>query len=377
VSSVGVAMIARNAVGDMPEALAPFMDHIDDLAIVLGGRSADDTESVACLLTDKVSHYLSSLDDDGSLLDFAEARQQSFDALETDWAAVVDSDDRWQEVGRLRPLLQLADQDGADWISVPYRVQGLEMRQLRIYRREAGRWEMPVHEYFQMNGDAHGLKTNWLGVSQVERDKKASLARVGQNIRIAERWLVEHGDDFHVLCHLAKDYASAGEYEESLETADRYFALYHATEEHERKQELSSVLYHQAGIALMTKRYDLALPAVLTALNVYEDGRDCGPVWALLAELCQQIGGDKAALNELAVFAADKALTSGRTRNGYARDNTMSLTGALCVKAEALEVLGRLAEARGALDLGLMIDPGHVQMLRVLQRVSETLEELP
>lgn len=377
-STIGVAMIARNGAAYMREALGPFEGMVDEIAIVLGGRSSDETEQIAREYTNNVSAvYTADLDEEGRLLDFGAARQESFDALSTDWAIVVDTDDRWQGVEQLRELIAYADQDGATFISVPYAVQGLEMRQPRIYRRDAGHWEMPVHEYFQIDeGRRHGLKTNWLRLQQAERPKETNLGRVEQNIRIGERWLATHGDNRHVLSHLAKDYTSAGHYGKAIHASERYLALRAKTGDTGHLEELGSVLYHQAGVLLMLGQFDGALHAALALLNLGKGLQDSAPGWALLAEILFQLSGGKAALCEMAIFAADRALTAGRVRGGFAKDNKMSLTGALSIKAEALEHLGRLEEARGALDLGLMIDAEHGQMRKQIGRVSEKMGEL-
>lgn len=376
-ASLGVAMIARNGAKTMRVALDAFVGLVDEIAIVLGGVSTDATRVVAEEYTSNVKQYAGPLDEEGRLLDFGAARQQAFDALSTDWAVVVDTDDCWSGEERLRELIEYAERDGAAFISVPYQVQGLEMYQPRMYRRDAGHWEMPVHEYFEIDeGRRHGLKTAWLRLQQVERPQEANLGRIEQNIQIAERWLIEHGENRHILAHLAKDYVSAGRYEDGMRTADRYLELRQKSNETGYRDELSSVLYHQAGVLLMLGRFDAALHAALATLSVHDEARDAGPGWALLAEIFYEFSGGKAALCELAVFAADRALAAGRARGGFAKDNLMSLAGALCIKAEALEALGRLGEARGALDLGLLIDPQHEQMRRQIQRVSEKLNEL-
>ena len=103
--SIGVAMIARNSAQIVHQALQPFAGVVDQIAIVLGGVSTDATRAVAEEYTSNVAQYAGPMDEDGRLLDFGAARQQSFDALSTDWAVVVDTDDCWTGVERLRELI--------------------------------------------------------------------------------------------------------------------------------------------------------------------------------------------------------------------------------------------------------------------------------
>jgi hypothetical protein len=372
-----MAMIARNGAATMRQALEPFVGQVDEIAIVLGGISSDKTEMTAWEYTSNVSQYGYPLDDDGRLLDFGAARQASFDALSTDWAIVVDTDDCWSGVERLRELVALAEERGAVLVMVPYQVEGLEMTQPRLYRRDAGHWEMPVHEYFEIDeGRRHGLKTDWLRLQQVERTKETNLGRIQQNVAIEEAWLAEHGENRHMLAHLVKDLTSMQRYEEAIGAAERYFQLRQASGDTNHRVEAASVLYHKAGVELMLGKLDAALPSILTALAIQDSAVDMAPSWALLAEILYTMSGGRRALCELAVSAADQALQQGKARASFARDNRMSLSGALSIKASALEALGRLAEARAALDLGLMIDPEHREMRGQIRRVSEQLGEL-
>jgi tetratricopeptide (TPR) repeat protein len=378
-STVGIAMIARNGARWMRRALDPFAGiGVDEVSIVLGGISSDKTEAIAHEYTNNVTVYTGALDEDGRLLDFGAARQQSFDALNTDWAIVVDTDDEWNGIERLPELIALADERNATLIMVPYRVGGLEMYQPRLYRRDAGHWEMPIHEYFQLDeGRREGIKTDWLALRQAERSEAVNQARMQQNVNISTAWLAEHGENRHLLSHLAKDLATLKRYDESIETAERYLQLRQKSGDTGHKVELASVLYHKAGMELMTGRLDAALPTILTTLAVHDNDRDAGPAWALLSEIWYAMSGGRKALCELAVVAADQALRQGRARGGFAKDNHMSMSGALSIKASALESLGRLEEARAALDLGLMISPGHAEMQTTLRRISANLNELP
>jgi len=375
-STVGIAMIARNGAATMGRAIEPFIDHVDQIAIVLGGVSGDDTEQVAKSYTHLVAHYAGPVDVAGRLLDFAQARQQSFDLLDTDWALVVDTDDRWTDAGRVRETVEQAEKRGAVAVMFGYDVEGMFMYQLRLYRRDAGRWMAPIHEYYHLEGDDPlVIQTNLMGIHQPEAPPEYREERVNQNIEVGQRWLEENGPDRHTLSHLGKDLVSCTRYAEGVKVLSDYIDFYRQQNYNgKHEEELASVLYHKAGAEFLLCQYDQALMSLLALLAT----RDRAPGWALLAETFFTLGSHRTpALYELAVFCADRALAHGKTRGGYAADSTVSLRGAYQIKGQALMEMGRLEEARAAFDLGLMIDPGHKELDRLLNQVSDKLDELP
>lgn len=342
-------MIARNGAGTMEKALEPFVGLVDEIAIVLGGMSTDDTPKVAQrLATLPVATSDGLLDDEGRLLDFASARQQSFDALSTPWAVVVDVDDEWQGVERLPELVK--DLHGQDFamVQIPLSCKGGKFLQPRIYRRDSGAWHSPVHEYWRLNGDCKVIKTDLIRVVQLN---KPSISRPGHNIAIAEKAIKQGNVNPRLFALLAKDYCDAERWRDALLTIAQYLAM----TDGENQEELFEARYCQAAAHLRLGQYADAIRAGTNALSV----KPYGHVWAVMSEAALLYATEAKAqgLFELSVLYADKALNAGRSRTALWTCDRMVTVVPLQLKARALMALGRGREALTALDLGLVIEP--------------------
>ena len=322
-SNYGVAMIARNGAETMRRALEPFGGRAAEMAIILGGNSNVNTAAIARNYTTSVIPYAGPVNGSGALQDFGAARQQSFDALAAPWAVVVDTDDIWTGVETIGDLIAEAEKQGAGAIAIRCRAFGLSFLQSRIFRRDAGHWKYPVHEYFALGDGVTVLEAPaTLTVRQERRSQDANEARVTQNIQLALRYLETHPDDARMLEHLTHDLITAGRYEEALETNSRALEI----------RLTFGSLYHRAGVLLLLNRPSAALPVILDALKVaqFVEG------YALLAEILYRMGQLRPAL-----ALADVALETPPTRDRrFAGSYEAAIKGTLQVKASAAADLG-------------------------------------
>jgi len=364
VTTIGLAMIARNAAETMRRALDPFAGKIDEVAIVLGGNSTDATAEIAKGYG-AVYPYDGELDDNGALLDFASARQQANDHLATDWAVVVDSDDIWAGVEHLRGAVDRAEQIGASLVYLPYWRKNTYLLQPRIYRRDSGKWVSPIHEYWSLDDKrARVTQTDQLTVTQ-ERPESVVSGRQHQNIDIAERWLGAYGPNARTLALLCQDYLVAGYLEKVVSTGGRYLALGKPNSDDELHQ-----VYFWRGVANLhlNKPHQAAEDATAALL-----ARNYSPGWTLLADaMLQKAQGVKnpVVFLEMALMYAEKALSLGKPKTMFPYNPAHVASAPLLIKARALGMLGRLPEAIAALDLAEMIGGDDGQAKQVRQEIT-------
>lgn len=360
--TVGIAMIARNGAKTMRRALDPFKGQVDEVAIVLGGKSTDNTVTIARRYTNKVLPFTGPVDNDGRLLDFGAARQQSFDALGTDWAFVIDADDEWTGGENFRHILDKADSSGAVMVTFPYHLEHVIFEQPRLYRRDAGRWANPIHEYFDLNDKrARAARTDLMTVSQ-KRGQAASRKALERNVTIAEMWLKANEPNARILTMLIQD--SGHDSRRVLELCDRYAAL----PDKGTGNEQFNVSFLKGVALLNLERYGEALTTAFEALGQ----KNYGQAWTLAAEAALQLGRANPVYHELAIMYADKALACGRPNATYPYDPKHISSVPLHIQARSLFALGRFDESRRALDLAMMIDPDNAEIKALHGKLEAT-----
>ena len=112
--SIGVAIIARNAGASIYDCIKSFEEYVDQIVVVLAGKSKDDTAFQAKKASKKVEIYKFDW-----VKDFSAARNFSFSKITTDFVLWVDSDDVIENAKDIRGLIDnLPAQIGAIWL--PY-----------------------------------------------------------------------------------------------------------------------------------------------------------------------------------------------------------------------------------------------------------------
>lgn len=347
--TVGIAILARNAAHDLPQAIGPFIGWVDQIAILLGGKSTDDTPALAAEYTARIADYAGPIDDYGGLLDFGAARQQSFDLLETDYALLVDCDDRWQSVENLGSVVSDAQAGGYEGVLFPYDLGASRFLQTRLFKRTAGRWVSPVHELFKYDNPA--TKTLTVNALTIKQDKPVAdrLAGIKRNIRIAEAHL-SMGIDFRLLRHIAHEYLTVGEYSKALGATERFLNNQHRAEVNDLTPDKLFQVHYTRGFAyLCLEEFHQAAASAMMALSYARYGQ----AWTLLAEAANMLG-----VYDLALCAADNALAFGQPIDAIPAPLSNVTSVPYHLKAKALAALGRKHEAIVALTLGQRLGGG-------------------
>lgn len=379
-ATVGVAMVVRNGAETMERALDPFVGTVDQVAIVLGGKSTDGTEKLARQYVthpDRLVRYDGPLDEEGRLCDFGAARQLVADALATEWMMVVDADDVWEGVEEhlgalVADLAEAKERYGM--VQFPYRVGAGDFLQPRLMRRLSGHWRAPVHEYWDLDPGWKLVQTDLIQVQQERGGGADKPQHQDHKITIAEAWLVDPActdrDRLRTLALLGRDYVDAGFHADALRVLDDYLVERSVIPVSRRGEDADrhfEAHYCRAAAFLRLERYADALQAAAMALTVQPHGM----AWTVMAEAALWMGRATraTALLEMCVMCAQKALETGRVRTAAWSSRAMVTTVPLALKAQALVMLGRRPEALAALDLALGLDPGYAEAERLREQL--------
>lgn len=389
--SLGVAILTRNNAATIEQAITPWLDVADEIAVVIGGISNDRTAEIADglgatvaqahhivdakflaqaqlklsdpTIPDKYGHLL------GALADFGAARQLSFDLLDTDWVVVVDTDDVWAGIDEIPWLAKLADDNDQSMIRVEYGIDSSIIYQPRIFKREAGQWSGIIHEKFVLADDTtHGI-TSDCAVRQAEKSGKK---RLDQNILLGRLAVHHDPDNRRAMFCLAQDYlAHSGDMDSALPLLDKCIELWGG----EYDDVYLSTLHLKGVISLHRQDYETAVLTALRSLGASANGA----AWSILAESAMRLsnGSGSHGLFELAAMACDKALTSGKPRYGFGINQETYTTLPSIIKGLALSAMDRPQEALNAVDLGLAINPAHEELLKLQGKLCGVLNKAP
>ncbi len=374
---VGIAMIARNAEEMIPRALDPLVDYADEIAIVLGGMSQDDTKRVAMrYATIPVEEFTEEVDWRGRLTNFAKARQMSFDLLEEagcEWAIYVDTDEVWSRVENLESTIERAHFGHFAMVYLPLTLNGGQSLMPRIYRIDSGVWEGKCHNQWILHNEKmeFGMKTGMVCICQ-ESTLEKDADRRDQNIRIMEEEL-KKGDRQRYLFFLARSYIHSGRGDEALDLIERYIDRY--PEDYENRDELCHAYVTRSTLYMGAKEYRIAWQSAMDALAVM----NFGPAYTVAADaligMASEIPNPQAFL-ELALFCTDQALASGKPRSIFWSSPKATSSVACRLKAQILIAMDRRKEALAALDLGLLVDPDDQAMQQMRVQTSNCLGEV-
>ena len=108
-----LAIMARNAGETLDGAIGPVAPFVDEVVVLLGGESTDNTEEIARKYTDKVFLF-------EWRQDFSAARNELFSHCTSDWIVWIDADDVMDKPELLRELQ--ADAEAKNWgtVQLPY-----------------------------------------------------------------------------------------------------------------------------------------------------------------------------------------------------------------------------------------------------------------
>jgi SAM-dependent methyltransferase/glycosyltransferase involved in cell wall biosynthesis len=112
-STITLAIMARNAGATLDGAISPVLPYVDEVVILLGGESEDNTEEIARKYTENVFPF-------EWCDDFSAARNALMSHCTSDWIFWIDADDVAENPELLREVL--ADAEKKDWgtVQMPY-----------------------------------------------------------------------------------------------------------------------------------------------------------------------------------------------------------------------------------------------------------------
>lgn len=221
--TIGLAMIVRNEEDKLPACLDSVKGHVDQIVIVLAGKSTDRTEAIARQYTDEVYDF-------DWVDDFAAARNFAFSHLTTDYAFWLDADDVVINADKLHYVASEAERQGFGVMHLPYeyrhddkgRVLVVHTRE-RLLKRELGwYWINRVHEYAKCD------TPHVVGYADdVVIKHTTNTANSERNMRLLQLMLGEVGQEDaeypRLMACMQDAYTSAGQWEKAVEYGEKAF----------------------------------------------------------------------------------------------------------------------------------------------------------
>lgn len=226
---MGLALIARDEERNLPALLESIRGAFDQVALVDTG-SRDRTVEVFERWADREQR-------EGRLPlgwrvgrhrwqdDFAAARSQADELLDTDWRAWADCDDTIVGAEHLRRLVADADQAGAvalvadyDYAVEPDGAVSCRLRRERCVRAGCGQWVGRVHEAQSVHGPVvHAPRqlVRWVHQKPIEQLRNPG----DRNIKLLQSWVRDEPDNVRAVGYLAFELAVRGRWQE----ADTWF----------------------------------------------------------------------------------------------------------------------------------------------------------
>ncbi len=222
--SLALCMMVRDCARTLRSCLRSVAPYVDQVIIVLGGPSRDNTEAVAARYAHVLFPSQAPFDSDGNLLDFSVPRNEALQHVTTDYWLWLDGDDVLEGGEKLRVLLERMAAQDIGRMDLPYHYSFDEHGNLltvhsreRIFRTDLGwRWIDPVHET-PVSDRPHQIGRN----DEVRVIHKAARYRPNvslRNLRILERL----EETPRILQAKGFAYFSLGRYREAQDAFSRY-----------------------------------------------------------------------------------------------------------------------------------------------------------
>jgi 2-polyprenyl-3-methyl-5-hydroxy-6-metoxy-1,4-benzoquinol methylase len=272
--TIGLAMIVRDAEAGLRASLDSVKEQVDQIVIVLAGKSKDKTAAIA-------REYTSEVYDFEWCDDFAAARNFSFGKLTTDYTFWLDADDVLIGGEHLRRHAEEAERRGYGAFHFQYAYRHDDQGNVtvvhnreRLLKRSLGwRWVWRVHEY---------LKTetpHLVGFSDEiivkHTNNKANTERNLRLLRMIEQEMSPDDPEYPRLLGCLMDiHQSEGKFDEAIAYGERFFEAEHSTglkwtaatelaRSYQKRQDWPMVV-HWSHVAL-SLHPEYALPCLLLA----------------------------------------------------------------------------------------------------------------
>lgn len=229
--TVGVAFICNVASAEFGRAIESVAPHVDQLVVVdtsldgalasLNGTRMGEREVEVFPLQDR-----SILAEDGMLLHFAAARNESFAHLRTEWAVWMDADDTVRDGGLFRDLAAEAPEDTAGyWLPYEYAHDQFGhcitvLARERLVRLSVGwRWDGRVHETLTPLRPVHWEKRDAPAFIHADGHRNRSA----RNLRLLALMLAEEPDNIRVWKAMADQHFANREWAQAVAWYRKFF----------------------------------------------------------------------------------------------------------------------------------------------------------
>ncbi|MEE3235475.1 MAG: glycosyltransferase [Candidatus Latescibacterota bacterium] len=213
--TLSLCMIVRDEEKRLARCLDSAKDLVDEIVIVDTG-SRDKTVEIAQKYDAKIGHF-------EWCDDFAAARNKSIELASSDWILWLDADDILPEESH-KPIRDAIDQDKNQAYFFILDDQGYEdvsCLQLRLFPNLPGvHFQMPVHEQVTPSLESLGLqmiqteiRVQHTGYTTPE----VVAAKKDRYLKIMEKWIEKHPEDYMERSHVALTYYSTGRLAEAEE----------------------------------------------------------------------------------------------------------------------------------------------------------------
>lgn len=359
-TTVGLALITKNEVGNLPGLLQSIEGAFDQVALLDTG-STDKTATVfrqwAKQEKTRNAAFRFSVEDFRWVDDFAAARSAADQLLNTDWNCWADADDEILGAENLRTMAEQAPASlaafvfGYDYARDPNGNCACFLRRERLVRAGAGRWVGRVHESQLIDGQSQDVP----GDTVLWRHRKAEVGDSSErNQRILEKWLEDEPENPRVLSYLGTEHLVVGDHEEAIPFFERYIVLRTGWDE-----ERAQVHRKLASCLIALGRFDEAVEVSLNAVRLLPSWPDS---YLSLAEIYHQMGEFAKA-----VYWADEVLRIGQPQSLLIINPLDYSLTPLLIKSSALGGLRRWDDAITVAEQALGIDPGRREVVESLR----------
>ena len=219
--TISVAIIARNAGGALEECLKSIRPHVDEIVVVLGGESTDDTEEIARKYADIVQPFV-------WVNDFSAARQYSFSLCTKDWILWLDSDDILRGGERLRKIVKECPEPVVGyWLAYEYGHDDLGncttvFDRERLVKRKVGwQWLYRIHEVLKCQQDgAKWLREDKIAVIHKGHDAASSIQR-NINYLMTDEY-ARNPNDPRTIEYLGNQFFALGQFGDAIHYWERW-----------------------------------------------------------------------------------------------------------------------------------------------------------
>jgi tetratricopeptide (TPR) repeat protein len=340
-TTLGLALIARDAQHSLPALLACIPGAFDQVVLVDTGSSDETVEVFERWAWTEHAHHPNFVSRTAEFAwqdDFAAARNYADALLSTDWRSWADADDEIRGASNLRAIAASAPEDVSAFLA-GYRYAETRtgqpiayVRRHRLVRAGSATWSGRVHEGLVVQGRSLEIppeEVEWIHRGDLTTHPAESAAR---NVALLEAWLRDEPSNSEVIRLLGDARLGAEEYEQALDCYTRYLAC---------EPPWGSVrarVHRQTSICL------LALGRAQEALTCAEEALRHEPRWTeshlTVAQAELELGNPSRAIE-----AARTVLDLGPPDTGLVIKPTDYTVVPRMLIARALRALGREQEA--------------------------------